>query len=210
MDDRREPGNALETMRGGFRFKDLPTELKVQIYEILLLDEASCILAIPDLPPTRPTPSKSLYPVILRVSRSIYEEALPVLYGSNTWMIRTIPLERCVPALTAYIGPKNTRLIRRVLTSSSKLENISMVSIFDKYQDLGIDVANLQAWACRTLSGFGIADKLVKQNEELEKANLQKLRKLGAMEQRFRPGYKEWEDNVEWVVWKGSSGRNMW
>src|SRR5437870_1619499 len=65
-----------------FRFMDLPTELRLHIYEHLLLDPSSYILPIANLPPSRPNKSKYLCPAILRVSRTIHAEALPILYGS--------------------------------------------------------------------------------------------------------------------------------
>ena len=67
------------------KFESLPTELRLQIY-CLLLDgrPQNCLLDRCEISRSYPTPK--LYPAILAVNRFISAEAYPVLYGENAFL----------------------------------------------------------------------------------------------------------------------------
>ena len=64
-----------------FRFMDLPAELRLHIYRILLVRNMQ--VTYPNFPIKLPHVERRDL-VILRTSWIIYEEALPILYGENT------------------------------------------------------------------------------------------------------------------------------
>ncbi|KAF2730739.1 hypothetical protein EJ04DRAFT_30987 [Polyplosphaeria fusca] len=193
-----------------FRFLDLPPELRIHVYEALLVDAHAYIIPMPNLRPGRPNRSKSLWAAILRVSRLVYREASPVLYGYNTWMIRTFPLVDCKPGLVAYIGRQNAGLIRRVFTVN-RLGGVGTVAggldegvVKERYGHLGIKWERLQVWAVRNAED-GVADSWVEHGGGwLEKADAKKMRELGLVSSWWDFGHG---NMGYWVVKKGSVAR---
>jgi hypothetical protein len=170
-----------------FRFLDLPAELRLHIYEVLLLDPESYVLPVANLPPTRPNRSKSIYPAILRTSKAVYSEALPVLYSGNTFMIRSFPPKFCVPELTAYIGEKNAGLIRRVFTIGRQGVKLDEEQLKEKYEAMGVQWDKLHVWACRGLER-GAPEEWIEEAGNggwIENVDVPGMRKLGLKEQWF-------------------------
>ncbi|CAF9922128.1 hypothetical protein IMSHALPRED_005356 [Imshaugia aleurites] len=67
------------------RFESLPTELRLEIYSLLLDGKPEyCHLEKPDSGRSYSTPT--LHPAILAVNRSISAEAYPILYGENKYL----------------------------------------------------------------------------------------------------------------------------
>lgn len=67
------------------RFESLPTELRLQIYSLLLDGKPeNCHFNKSEIGRSYSTPK--LFPAILAVNRSISAEAYPVLYGENTFL----------------------------------------------------------------------------------------------------------------------------
>lgn len=73
-----------------FPFFELPAELRTQIYEELLVSDASFRLGHHG--PFCLVKRKATSPTILRVSRRTYLEAAPTLYGANSFFLGTLPL----------------------------------------------------------------------------------------------------------------------
>ena len=75
----------LPPTRPKSKFESLPTELRLQIY-CLLLDgkPQNCLLERCEISRTYPIPT--LYPAILAVNRFISAEAYSILYGENTFL----------------------------------------------------------------------------------------------------------------------------
>ena len=67
------------------KFESLPTELRLQIYSLLLDGKPECCL-LEKCEISRTYSIPTLYPAILAVNRSISAEAYPVLYGENTFL----------------------------------------------------------------------------------------------------------------------------
>ena len=132
-----------------FRFLYLPAELRVLIYEQLLLDLASYIVLLPNIPPYRVRTSKSLQPAILRTSKNVHKEALPVLYSRNNWMVQTFPFARNHSQITAYFGKDLAGLIRRVFTLGKEDFGSMEMEIKVTYGEAGILWDKLHIWGCR-------------------------------------------------------------
>ena len=99
-DDSQKPQTSMK------QFLDLPPELRLEIYKLLLVSDCSFRLGISPSPPfSRQYPRlilhltghhgpychdqsrKRIYPKILRASNAIYLEARDVLYGENTFYV---------------------------------------------------------------------------------------------------------------------------
>lgn len=188
-----------------FRFLNLPAELRLQVYEILLLDPFSYIMLVSNLPPTRPHRSKSLYPAILRTCREIYNQALPILYSGNTFLIRTYPMAYCVPQLTAYIGKSHASLIRRVFTIYYRHRHgrIGLNKIVRLYKDLGVEWNELNVWACRIRLEDDVVEAWGKE-EWVTRADELEMRRLGLRSEWFDFGEG---GDAFWVAKKGSIAR---
>ncbi|KAF2479188.1 hypothetical protein BDY17DRAFT_327969 [Neohortaea acidophila] len=102
MTDCENGDGAPNTTDEPFRFNDLPTEIRYAVYRIYLKRDHHIIIRnkhvrsktvyirhIEDVTTTHPQASRAfqaaapLTPVILRVSKKIYEEARAILYGEN-------------------------------------------------------------------------------------------------------------------------------
>ena len=111
-------------LRSPFRFMHLPPELRIAIYELLLL---SCSMIQP--PGLRegfratpipyiefkllPWPSLSI--TVLLLNRTIYAEAIPVLYSGNKFQLEfptNSESSHCTNRFLKIIGVSNCRLIR--------------------------------------------------------------------------------------------------
>ncbi|KAF2195039.1 hypothetical protein K469DRAFT_698601 [Zopfia rhizophila CBS 207.26] len=192
------------TLHETFRFMDLPTELRLHIYEHLLLDPSSYILPIVNLPPTRPNKSKSLCPAILRVSRTIHAEALPILYGSNAFILRTFPRKFCVPQLTSYFGPTNASLIRRVFTVMYEDHVCDPQKILKRYKEMVVEGEKLHVWGVRTTYRETWERNKVEQGHWLVEASERDMVLLGLGLDWFEFGDGE---VGYWLVKNGSTAR---
>ncbi|OCK79475.1 hypothetical protein K432DRAFT_299781 [Lepidopterella palustris CBS 459.81] len=133
-----------------FAFQKLPAELRIQIYEELLVDAGSFVVLAARLQPQRPKQTKTLYTAILSTCRNIHDEASSVLYGSNSFWINTWPARWCTAELVKSIGLANAGKIRKVFTYFSAGDHIDKEAIARRYSTLGIDFAALHVWALRT------------------------------------------------------------
>lgn len=204
--------DTMEVDTAPFRLLDLPAELRLHIYEALLFDAESYILPVANLPPARPNRSKSIHPAILRTCKTVYHEALPVLYSTNTFMIRTFPLQYCVPQLTAYIRGRNSGLIRRVFTVGREGAKLEEQKLKEKYEAMGLQWAKLHIWACRGLER-GITERWIADADDggwIEDVDLAGMRKLGLRGQWFDFAQELQYDDTKgsgWVIRKGSTKR---
>jgi hypothetical protein len=169
-----------------FPFLKLPTELRLQVYEALLFDPSSYIIPIANIRPAHPDHSKKLYAAILGTSRQIYAEAVPVLYSYNTFMIRTFPLQVCLPELTEYFGKENAGLIKRVFTvnrfaglEGAAVTEVTEEQVREKYAGLGVKWEGLQTWAVK-MTEEEVADRWVRESGGwLERVTTQRMKELG-------------------------------
>jgi hypothetical protein len=147
------------------------------------------------------------------VCKLIHIEAVPVLYGQNTWMIRTFPLKNCVPELTAYIGRENAGKIRRVVcvyNDSPRLKvldrgwrDTDVARVKERYGMMGIKWDDLYMWGCR----ISAEQKHMKWMEcgEVEEVGTEQIRRLGIEESWFevlQTALEERSVGAEWIVKK--------
>ncbi|EPE33617.1 hypothetical protein GLAREA_06630 [Glarea lozoyensis ATCC 20868] len=97
--------------RAHLNFLHLPGEIRNEIYtQLLVLPRESNILPFYDCN------LYDIYPEILSVCRKTHTEALPILYGLNTFIANTTPTS-CFPRLTPFHAPVQSSamvaLIRR-------------------------------------------------------------------------------------------------
>ncbi|KAF2108331.1 hypothetical protein BDV96DRAFT_587618 [Lophiotrema nucula] len=189
------------------KFLDLPAELRLNVYRHALVDDAGYIIAIRNLPPCRPNMPKKLSPALLRTCKSVYNEALPILYQENTWMIRSFPPERCIPELMAYFGEdrdKYAGMIRRIFTVGFKGCTLDQGEIKERLAAMGIQWENLHVWAVRTTEDQDL-DKWLKKGEDwLERADERKMAVLGLQPEWWDVAYRR---NAWWACKKGSKGK---
>jgi len=111
-------------------FLDLPAEIRLQIYEELLVRSEPIIFRMSGFPPSPPLylykGAYGLCPALLRASKSVYREASPLLYSRNRFDFSDSDLiytmlklsTNCKSlALTSFfsqIGDKNTSFIRHL------------------------------------------------------------------------------------------------
>lgn len=100
-------------------FESLPTELRLQIYSLLLDGKPECChLQRSELGPSYSIPK--LYPAILAVNRSISAEGYPVLYGENIFLFLG------TTSLGQHLDTRNQFLCNR--TGLPHLRNPSLLS----------------------------------------------------------------------------------
>ncbi|KAI0389585.1 hypothetical protein F5Y17DRAFT_448480 [Xylariaceae sp. FL0594] len=110
----------IETRQFKSLLLDLPTEIRLEIYDLLLVsrfnrwDNSSWATGNtyqkPILLSSIQAPQyRTMEPAILRTCKQIYHEAIPILYSRNVFSINSPGL---LLQLMARIGPTNTRLIR--------------------------------------------------------------------------------------------------
>lgn len=86
---------------GSFRFLALPSEIRNEIYHLLLPDNKTFLLAADHLRRERRKPQVVAVRSLTRLicaSRQILQEAAPVLYGNMIWSL--------------YFDPEDVRLLR--------------------------------------------------------------------------------------------------
>ncbi|KAI0392558.1 hypothetical protein F5Y17DRAFT_436130 [Xylariaceae sp. FL0594] len=132
-----------------FRFLDLAAELRLQIYDLLLVsrlrlrDRKESVLpplavgntnlkldCVDYLPFVQPREFRTLEPVILQTCKQIYQQAIHILYSQNVFRINE-------PALMfrfmAQIGPSNTGLIRSldiyIVDHSRKCDWLNLIRV---------------------------------------------------------------------------------
>ncbi|KAH7350295.1 hypothetical protein BKA66DRAFT_476512 [Pyrenochaeta sp. MPI-SDFR-AT-0127] len=126
-------------------FMNLPVELRLIIYKELLSAPNRFVRLTYDLQPV--ASNLHLYPAILRACRAIYNEALPVLYGSNTFCMHTFPLRQIRKRHKAYIRPSKAALIRRIITFATSYIILDPERIKLYYRNIGIQWDQLSLWA---------------------------------------------------------------
>lgn len=100
----------LDAKRSFSRFMQLPPELRLVVYEALLIPELRSTvheaLVLEDEPLEHDATPSSIHPAILRASKQIHSEAMPVLYKQNEFRAK---LEYCTvehpfhPTLVPYV-----------------------------------------------------------------------------------------------------------
>ncbi|OCL02709.1 hypothetical protein AOQ84DRAFT_421827 [Glonium stellatum] len=128
-------------------FLRLPAELRIQIYEYLLLDSDAFVLLANKWQPLRQHRTKPLYPAILSTCQFFHREASAVLYGCNMFRVLTWPLKWCRSELIKSIGYVNASKIRKVFCTLGVDYRIDQNAIKQKYSTLGIDFSGLHIWA---------------------------------------------------------------
>ena len=125
------------------RFESLPTEIRLQIYSLLLDGRPGyCLLEKCEISRSYSIPS--LYPTILAVNRSISAEAYPVLYGENKFLFfgtttSTDQLDTCHQSLGRLAGlpkfhkpsllPERSRqLIKHIAAAPLELSKLDWIS----------------------------------------------------------------------------------
>lgn len=125
------------------RFESLPTELRLQIYSLLLDGKPDyCLLERCEISRSYWIPS--LYPAILAVNRSISAEAYPILYGENKFLFlgttsTTDQLDTCHQFLSRLAGlpkfhkpsllPQRSRqLIKHIVAAPLELSKPDWIS----------------------------------------------------------------------------------
>jgi len=117
-----------QTILESFRFLDLPIELRLDIFEIILTVPPTVLIQPPvtghhgfDLAYTPPTPyierlPRPDFPInILLTCRQICTDALPILYGRNTFQFEFLsasPWSHYTNRFLKQIGPSNCALLR--------------------------------------------------------------------------------------------------
>lgn len=146
IDEAIEPEPKQPHATSSFQFFALPAELRTQIYEELLVSDASFRLGHHG--PFCLVPRKQTFPAILRTSGKVLEEAAPVLYGANSFFLGTIGFKPIYSfSFFASIGPKNASLIRKLVTHST-YPNLTTRSYLQKWVDsLGIGFDRLKVLA---------------------------------------------------------------
>jgi hypothetical protein len=163
---------------------NLPAEIRLQIYELLLVDDSCYMDMIKQA--TWPTPWTSNFPdafvegngqlipklltiSLFRVSKTVSDEALPVFYGENTFLIPTFPLDNewLMKYQRVYfdmIGMRNASYIRQVICLSPRAAEIACLTdpnpwgdysqsveegIKEWYSPVGIRWDQLKVWVCK-------------------------------------------------------------
>jgi hypothetical protein len=127
-----------------FRFLDLPAELRLSIYGELL-SELDGFTVLRSGKPSVCYRSQ-LCPAILRVCKSLYHEAHPILYINNTFYLPTFPLE-CSLHISGKVDGSNAAFIRRIITTSGNRPILHERLLKHHYEALGIQWDKLQLWA---------------------------------------------------------------
>jgi len=144
-----------------FRFMDLPTEIRLLVYEVLLVDNGRRF-GLGSRFSSTGYATKRLSTPILCTCKSICEEALPILYGQNAFEIDTFPLKSRARWREIYrhfdmIGVRNAGLIRQVCTTMNVKDESEIWGKFNKdletelrswYSSLNIKWDQLRVWAC--------------------------------------------------------------
>ncbi|KAF2093256.1 hypothetical protein NA57DRAFT_61769 [Rhizodiscina lignyota] len=129
-----------------FPFFALPAELRTQVYEELLVADASFRLGHHG--PFCLVKRKPTYPTILRASRKTYFEAAPILYGSNSFFLGTIGFKPIYSfSFHASIGPHNALLIRKLVVHSTYPHLLTHKNVKRWIDSLGIEFDRLKVLA---------------------------------------------------------------
>lgn len=132
--------------RSAFAFFDLPAELRTQIYEELLVSDASFRLGHHG--PFCLVERKPTWPAIMQTCKRAREEAAPVLYGANSFFLGTIGFKPIYSfSFFASIGPKNASLIRKLVAHSTYPSLTTRSHLQHWIESLGIDFNRLKVLA---------------------------------------------------------------
>ncbi|THX28145.1 hypothetical protein D6D10_09269 [Aureobasidium pullulans] len=133
-----------------FRLMDLPSEVRLRIYEHMLVDSSK-----QDISPSCGIETRR--PSLLRTSRQVRDEAMPVFYGANRFRFALPHLKlghKCKQWFAGrdkiwldVIGPDNIKLLRRI--------SFRLMSPFFEEFDLHIDLASrsVNTWVIPVSSG---------------------------------------------------------
>ncbi|THV67851.1 hypothetical protein D6D28_07173 [Aureobasidium pullulans] len=164
-----------------FRLMDLPSEVRLRIYEHMLVDSSK-----QDISPSCGIETRR--PSLLRTSRQVRNEAMPVFYGANRFRFALPHLElnhKCEKWFAGrdkiwldVIGPDNIKLLRRI--------SFRLMSPFFEEFDLQIDLASrsVNTWVIPVSSG-----KYLCPCKSLEKRTLMQWREH--MSNEVKPEAKE-------------------
>ena len=178
-------------------FLTLPTELRMLIYEELLLAGDSRVVVYSDGDIS--APGCRLFAAILRVCKKTYAEALPILYRRNTFEMLPFALShtgRC----RRYLSPSTKTLIRRVITISGTLEPLDQKEVERRYQDMGVPWERLNLWACFV---FRDAQSVMASNEDwlMQPRDAKELEEFGVFKNS-----RHWSN---WLIRKGSTRQSL-
>ncbi|KAL9620612.1 MAG: hypothetical protein Q9160_004866 [Pyrenula sp. 1 TL-2023] len=151
------------------RFVELPPEVRLEIYRLLLVDSRpqgvklySCRIK----KKTSSAPPAAISPEILRVSRSIYSEALPILYTLNKLNFEFEPHNKSLPKCPSRlldtlagrhlcqltISPKADYRLQVLEGSLSQLRNFTL----DLRWVHDAEVENVLQLICATANSFAL------------------------------------------------------
>ncbi|KAH7338517.1 hypothetical protein BKA66DRAFT_62408 [Pyrenochaeta sp. MPI-SDFR-AT-0127] len=198
---------------GIFHLMNLPAELRNEVYRELLLTTIPLQL-IHDRPswPDVSIPGKKLHPTILRTNHKVYDEALAILYGENTWYIqidktvvryradmqRLNPTFTLSPPVTAHMS----QIKRIVMHAGSNDRTRTKYELYRQLLNDGIRMDTLQLFAIQFSNEY-LLEKHKRVNVEwLEEVDGKELEKKWIW---FPVGTMA---NDGWLVMKKDNGRD--
>ncbi|ORY12643.1 hypothetical protein BCR34DRAFT_563448 [Clohesyomyces aquaticus] len=203
------PTSSSQETPHAFPFLSLPTELRLRIYSLLLVNPSVYFLLV--VGPPRPRPyndRKPLYPAILRTCRKIHSEAVSVLYGANTWLLESYQPRKN----PRYLSARNECLIRRVITMLHWNGGLAPgaegeCEIRSRFESMGIDWEGLTLWAAmvkkRQLEGWEECER----NEWLGIVGWDRMGQLGVRRSWFPEYFLDERSGMGWVVKREGRGR---
>lgn len=124
----------MEETQRGFRFLDLPGEIRNMIYKTLLVKPDPLLVPRCDILPWR-----HHWLALLRANKQIHHEAASIMYGFNTFVLdrplRWFPLS----GFLERIGPVNGGHLRKLIFDFLNVgTTISRVGEVDRFEELTV------------------------------------------------------------------------